>query len=137
VNGIRNFLKDFSGVYPDDPNSDIFKDMAVIGDDFHDMIEDYAKRYNVDMSDYLWYFHADEEGFTSIGGQFFKPPYERVKRIPVTPQMLADFSVTKKWKVDYPPHKIPKQRWDLTINRIIVISFIFGLVISFLWKIWS
>jgi hypothetical protein len=100
------------------------------------MIEKYAKKYNVDMSAYLWYFHTDEEGFNSIGGQFFKPPYERVTRIPVTPQMLADFIVTKKWKVDYPAHEIPKHRTDLIINKIILITFFAGLVIWLLLKIW-
>jgi hypothetical protein len=137
LNDIRNFLEDYSGVYPDDPNIDIFKDMGVVGDDFHEMIEKYAKRYNVDMSDYLWYFHADEEGSNSIGGQFFKPPYERVTRIPVTPQMLADFIVTKKWKVNYPSHDIPKQRTDLTINKIIVVTFFVGLGIWLLIKMWN
>jgi len=129
LNDIRNFLEDYSGVYPDDPDIDIFKDMGVVGNDFHEMIEKYSKLYDVDLSDYLWYFHADEEGFNGIGRHFFKPPYERVQRIPVTPQMLADFIVTKKWQVEYPPHDIPKQRTDLTINTIIVITVFVGLVI--------
>jgi hypothetical protein len=111
--------------------------MGVAGDDFHEMIEKYAKQYDVDMSDYLWYFHADEEGFNSIGRQFFKPPYERVERIPVTPQMLADFIATKKWKVAYPPHDIPKPRTDLTINKVILIAFIIGLGIWLLLKMWN
>ena len=62
------------------------------------------------MTDYLWYFHADEEGHSGIGQLFFKPPYEKVERIPVTPQMLADFIETKKWKVKYPEHDRPKSR---------------------------
>ena len=53
LNEIKNFLEDYSGVYPDDPNIGIFKGMGVVGDDFHDMIEKYANQYNVDMSDYL------------------------------------------------------------------------------------
>lgn len=130
---VRNFLEDYSGVYPERPDIDIFKDMGVVGDDFHEMIEKYAEKYNVDMSDYLWYFHADEEGH-SIGGQFFKPPYERVNRIPVTPQMLADFIVTKKWSLDYPPHEIPKHRTDLIINKVLVISFFIGLGIWLLLR---
>ena len=135
INEIRNFLEDYSGVYPDDPKIDIFKDMGVVGNDFHEMIEKYAKQYNVDMSDYLWYFHTDEEGSNSLGGQVFKPPYKRVDRIPVTPQMLADFIVTKKWQVDYPQHEIPKHRTDLTINKVIVIGFFVGVAIWLLLKI--
>lgn len=134
INDIRNFLEDYSGVYPDNPNIDIFKDMGVVGDDFHEMIEKYSEKYHVDMSDYLWYFHTNEEG-QSIGRTFFKPPYERVNRIPVTPQMLADFIVTKKWAVEYPKHEIPRQRKDLIINQAIVIVFIVGLVIWFIFRI--
>jgi flavin-dependent dehydrogenase len=126
INEIRNFLEDYSAVYADDPNIDIFKDLGIVGDDFHEMIEKYAWKYKIDMSGYIWYFHSNEEGH-SLGGQFFKPPYQRVDRIPVTPQMLADFIVTKKWMVDYPPHEIPKRRIDLTINKIIVIGFFLGL----------
>lgn len=111
--------------------------MGVVSEDFHEMIEKYSQKYNVDMSGYVWYFHTNEEGSNSIGGLFFKPPYKRVKRIPVTPQMLADFVVTKKWKVDYPPHEIPNHRTDLTINKIIVISFLIGFGIWLLLKMWN
>jgi len=130
---IRNFLEDYSGIYPESPNTDIFKDMGVVGDDFHEMIEKYSKKHQVDMSDYLWYFHTNEEG-QSIGGTFFKPPYERVSRIPVTPQMLADFILTKKWKVEYPKHEIPKQRTDLLINKIILIVFVIGTAILLVYR---
>lgn len=136
VDEIRNFLEDYSGVYPDDPDTDIFKDMGVVGDDFHEMIEKYAKKYQVDMSDYLWYFHTNEEG-QSFGGIFFRAPYKRVNRISVTPQMLADFIATKKWKVEYPRHEIPKQRMDLLIDRAILIAFIIGLAIWGIYKITS
>jgi len=134
INEIRNFLEDYSDVYADNPEIDIFKDMGVAGDDFHEMIENYSKDYQIDMSDYLWYFHANEEG-QSIGGLFFKPPYKRVQRIPVTPQMLADFIVTKKWKIEYPAHVIPKKRIDLIINKILLMILVFGLGIWVLLQI--
>lgn len=133
---ISNFLEDYSAVYDEDPHIDIYKDMHVIGDDFHEMIEDYSKQYKVDMSDYLWYFHAEEEGY-NVGGMFFKPPYKRVTRIPVTPQMLADFIMTKKWKVEYPDHEIPKRRIDLLINQILVIAGVIGLGIWIMFNVIS
>jgi len=135
INEVRNFLEDFSSIYPESPDTDIFKDMGIVGDDFHEMIEKYAKKYYIDMSHYLWYFHADEEGSYSIGGQFFKPPYELVERIPVTPKMLADFIVTKKWKIDYPAHQIPKHRTDLLINKIVLIVLLAALFIWIVLKI--
>ncbi|WP_417266103.1 DUF1493 family protein [Brumimicrobium sp.] len=128
INEIRNFLEDYSGVHADDPDMDIFKDMGIVGDDFHEMIEKYSEQYDVDMSGYLWYFHTDEEGNNFVGN-FIKPPNDRVKRIPVTPKMLSDFIETKKWQVEYPEHVIPKRRTDLLINQVIVIALLVGLIV--------
>lgn len=128
IDEISNFLEDYSGVLPEDPNIDIWKDMGVKGDDFHEMMDNYSKLYEVDLSNYLWYFHTDEEGY-GIGGLLSKPPYERVERIPVTPQMLADFIVTKKWNIDYPPHVFPEKRIDLKINVIVTILIAIGMCI--------
>lgn len=136
INEIRNFLEDYSGVYPDNEDTDIFKDMGVVGDDFHEMIEKFAKQYQVDMTDYLWYFHADEEG-QSIGGVFYKAPYQKVQRIPVTPKMLSYFIETKKWKIDYPKHDTPKSRPDLLINKIVVFSFFIGVLIWLAYKFFT
>jgi len=93
----------------------------MVGDDFHEMIEKYAKKYSVEMKGYLWYFHADEEsGWNNIGGWFFKPPYSRVARIPITPLMLTDFANRGKWDLQYPEHKLPKKRSDILINQILL-----------------
>ncbi|MBL7818955.1 MAG: DUF1493 family protein [Saprospiraceae bacterium] len=128
---IIRFLEELSGLDYDDiqPHTDIFKDLNIVGDDFHDMIEKFAKLYSVDMSNYPWYFHADEEGFNT-GSLFFKPPYQRVKRIPITPEMLTSFANTGSWDFKYPPHEIPKKRYDLLINRLI-----FGLCLIFMFFI--
>jgi hypothetical protein len=130
---IRNFLEDYSGVCSDDPNIDIFMDMNVTGDDFHEMIENYSNEYEVDMSEYLWYFHTNEEGI-SLGALGFKPPYARVKRIPVTPQMLADFIMTKKWSINYPEHNLPKRRYDIIFNQFVLVTFILGVILGLILK---
>jgi len=135
LNEIRNFLEDYSGVYPDNPNIDIWKDMHVTGDDFHEMIENYTKEYKIDMSSYLWYFHTDEEGHNFIGGLFFKPPYKRVKRIPITPKMLSDFVNLKEWNINYPDHKIPKKRYDLLINRLTILIIISIIILLGIYKL--
>lgn len=128
---IYNFLEDYSGVYPTSPTNDIFKELGITGDDFHEMIDDFSIRYEVDMADYLWYFHSNEEGGPGIGSFFFKPPYERVERVPVTPIMLASFIVSKKWTINYPEHSLPKYRIDLWISTFI---FIFAVVLAIvLW----
>ncbi|MDH7460766.1 DUF1493 family protein [Chitinophagaceae bacterium 26-R-25] len=105
-------------------DSDISNDLGCWGDDFHELIDEYALNFKVDMSSYLWYFHTEEEGYNSVGGSFFKPPNERVKHIPVTPQVLLDCANNGKWNIAYPPHALPKRRYDVLINQIVVLLFI-------------
>jgi len=126
---IIDFVKDISGIDEINPESDIFN-LGVVGDDFHEMIDEYSKRYEVDMTEYLWYFHADEEG-QSFGALFFKPPYRRVERIPITPRLLSEFATTKKWVINYPEHKLPNKRIDIIINQVLVLVFI--LIVLTIW----
>ena len=112
-----------------DPDSDIFDDFGCVGDDFHDMISDYANTFKVDMSKYLWYFHGDEEG-NGISMQIVDPPYKRVKRIPVTPEMLLEFANSGKWGIDYPDHNLPKRRYDILFNQILIVGLILYAIYS-------
>ncbi|MBD81562.1 MAG: hypothetical protein CL840_21770 [Crocinitomicaceae bacterium] len=116
-NEIIELVKQRSGYSKVNAESDIFHEVGMVGDDFHELIEEYAEKYQINMDDYLWYFHADEEG-QNFGGLFFKPPYDRVERIPITPNMLAEIAVIKKWNINYPEHTLPKYRYDLLINAI-------------------
>lgn len=115
-------------------NSDVFAEVGVSGDDCDDLMITYQKKYQVDMSEYLWYFHHEEEGsWNSIGGSFFQRPNERVKRIPITPKMLTEFANSKKWSVDYPEHNLPKYRYDIIINwSFIILLIILITIIIFL-----
>ena len=122
TNEIIEFVKKNTGLKNITSDTDIF-DVGVTGDDFHELIEDFAKTYSVDMKNYLWYFHADEEGHNT-GGLFFNPPYKRVERIPVTPSLLTEFANNGKWNINYPKHQIPKKRYDLLINSILLIAFV-------------
>jgi hypothetical protein len=122
---IVHFLIELSGRDDVTPNSDIFNDIHLVGDDFREMIEKFASKYSVDMTNYLWYFHADEEGgWNSLGGLFFDPPYKKINRIPVTPSMLTEFANKGKWDIHYPIHKLPTKRYDLIINQIVGILFL-------------
>ncbi|CAD5284775.1 MULTISPECIES: DUF1493 family protein [unclassified Imperialibacter] len=136
LSDIYSLIRDFISNEPINPNTDIFKDLWLVGDDFHELIEGYAKKFDVDMTSYLWYFHADEEGHNFPGGLFSAPPYERVKRIPVTPELLLEFARTGLWNFPYPEHSIPKRRYDLLINSgffwLIVVLIVLSLLI---WRI--
>lgn len=122
---IVSFIENKTGATKEEiaADTDIFNDLGVCGDNFHEMMDEYSTRFHADLSGYLWYFHCDEEeGWNSIGGEFFKPPYSRVKRIPVTPAMLLHFANEGKWSLQYPEHKLPKHRYDIWINTILVLS---------------
>ena len=118
---IIRFLKEETFEENVTSTTDIFNECGVSGDDFHELIEKYQKTFNVNMETYLWYFHADEEGNNFIGGSFFKPPYKRVNRIPITPKMLTEFGNIKKWEIEYPKLTLPKRRYDIIFNQIILI----------------
>ncbi|MEZ0540774.1 DUF1493 family protein [Fibrella arboris] len=102
---------------------DIERDLGCTGDDFHGLMQDYSSVFQVDMSSYLWYFHTGEEG-QNFGAAFFKSPPSRVDHIAVTPQLLVDVANKGHWDISYPPHKMPKRRYDILVNQLLVGVFI-------------
>ena len=127
-------ISNFTDQYEIKPDTDIYNDLRCVGDDFFELLEMYSKHFSVDMSAFLWYFHSDGEGPPGIGQEFFKPPYDRVERIPVTPAMLTEFANSGKWSIEYPPHQIPKIRWDIRIDLILVVCIAMGIVVYLLLK---
>ena len=102
------------------PDTDIFS-LGIYGDDMDEFLGSYHKKYNVNFDNYLWYFHNEEEinNNFSIGKIFFKPPYDSVERIPITPEILTKFANTKVWEIDYPEHQLPKYRYEMILDFII------------------
>ncbi|MBL7696955.1 MAG: DUF1493 family protein [Chitinophagaceae bacterium] len=113
------------------PDTDIFYDLDCVEDDFGDLMEKYSEKFGVDLANYIWFFHCDEEG-QNFGGMFFKPPYARVDRIPLTPKILLLYANTGIWNMTYPRHRIPRKRLDILINKIIVGLFLVFLLYYFL-----
>jgi hypothetical protein len=97
-------------------DTDIFGPEGLHGDDCDAMLADFAKRFDVDMSGYLWYFHHAEEASFNPGGLLFKPPNTRVARIPVTPELLLEAAAQHRWPVSYPSHSLPRHRYDMWLN---------------------
>ena len=116
------------------PETTLQNDLGIWGDDMDEVLGDYAKRFSVDMSSYLWYFHTGEEG-QNLGSLFFKPPNARVLQIPITVCMLRDFANSGRWSVIYPEHTLPKHRVDITINRIIAVALL-GVLATWLLAKW-
>jgi hypothetical protein len=135
IDNIIEFLKNFTGNDGISPDSEICDGIGITGDDFHEMIDAYSKQFNVDISQYLWYFHTEDEGSFSIGGLLFTPPFKRVKRIRVTVKNLLDFANCGKWKIEYPDHKLPKRRYDLIFNLLIIVGLLIWGLISIIYHV--
>ncbi|GHB59342.1 hypothetical protein GCM10008107_05610 [Psychrosphaera saromensis] len=109
------------------PDSDLFEDFGVFGDDLFELVEVFAENYSVKVDDFLWYFHSPEEA-SSLFGIIFLPPNKRVARIPITPDMLVQYANQKCWGLEYPAHEIPKRRWDLLLSKLLFIALLIALV---------
>src|SRR5690606_36056614 len=129
IDEIQSFIADKTGcdIIEVTEDCDIHNDLGCTGDDFNELMQVYSSTFNVKMDTYLWYFHMDEEG-QNFGGTFFKPPNERVEHIPVTPQLLLDFANKGSWDITYPEHKLPKRRYDMIINQVLVGLFVAYLI---------
>jgi hypothetical protein len=83
------------------PASDILEELGITGDDTDELLQKYARLYNVNMDGYLWYFHTEEEGMKI----FPVHAYERLGgKLPITLNLLADFANKGKWDYPYPEH---------------------------------
>lgn len=127
---VFDLIEEKSGQRPCSKNSDIVSEMSIWGDDLAELLEAFAARYNVDMSNYLWYFHTGDEG-TNILSFLFKPPNKRVQRIPIAPGLLIKSAESHLWQVAYPEHIMPKRRWDLLAGWIVIACIIVILVLLF------
>jgi hypothetical protein len=109
------------------PDSDLFEDFGVFGDDLFELVEVFAENYSVKVDDFLWYFHSPEEA-SSLFGIIFPPPNKRVSRIPITPDMLVQYANKKYWGLKYPTHEIPNRRWDILLSQLLLITLLIALV---------
>ena len=122
------FVRVMSGqeiALPDD--ADLFDCLGIDGDDAFEFMDAFATRFSVDIGNYIWYFHHGEEGL-NFGGFFFRPPYRRVKREPITLNILSEAMITQEWPLRYPAHELPKIRWDLRLNLLFFFAYLIYLL---------
>ena len=135
IEDIYNFIEKECGIEAGklSPDSDIFGDFGVYGDDFDDLMSAYSKEFGVNLDAYVWYFHSCEE-VSSPFAFIFPPPNRRVSRIIITPALLVKCANLKSWAVTYPVHTLPKRRWDILVLQIFfVLAGLAGLIIGF-WR---
>lgn len=105
-------------------DTDLFVTFDISADTCEDFIQAFASKFKVDLADYCWYFHHGEAGL-NIGGFLVAPPYKRVERIAITPEILRSSATKRRWKIKYPEHQLPKKRWDMIINKAILFLVFF------------
>jgi len=129
---LADWFEEFWGeTLPDGGATDLFERFGIDGDDADNFMEAFASRFEVNAENFLWYFHHSDEG-ANFGALLFKPIYERVKRIPITPDMLVKAIEIKQWPVVYPPHEAPPVRWDIRVNQLVIAIFVVALALL-LW----
>jgi hypothetical protein len=121
LDDVLAFVRRKTGRPDAEPGHDIFEDLGCRAKDFTKLVESFSLRFGADVSAYRWYFHTNEEDH-SIGGMFYKPPFERVQRIPVTTEMLWKMANAGYWNIEYPEHEIPSSRVDFLINILLFIA---------------
>ncbi|MFC3077718.1 hypothetical protein ACFODL_06420 [Phenylobacterium terrae] len=117
---------------PREGDADLFDRFGICGDDASDFMDAFGARFDVTGDEYLWYFHHEEEGW-NFGALFFAPPNRRVERIPITPDILVRAIETGRWPVQYPPHALPKVRWDIRLNQSMLLVPLAGAAL-WLWR---
>jgi hypothetical protein len=108
--------------------TDLHGDLGLILPDLDEFLAEFAERFSVDLSGFLWYFHTDEDG-VSPGRLFFAAPQDRVTRIPLRLALLYRAAELGRWPVDYPKHSLPPRRWDIVVNQCLAVA-------AALWLLW-
>lgn len=100
------------------PSDRLEEDLGITGDDYFELIEEFSKRFEVNIDAFIWYFHCHEEAFNP-GALFFPPPSRQVERIAITVHDLFRFASVGRWAIDYPPHRLAKRRYDIYITWVL------------------
>ena len=118
---LADWFEEFWGEQlPTGDDIDLFERFGIEGDDASGFMDSFAAHFDVDGQNYRWYFHHRDEG-TNFGALCFAPPYRRVQRIPITPNILIEAVETKRWPLEYPPHQMSTVRWDIRVNQLLFV----------------
>ena len=99
------------------------------GDDAFELIEGFGEAFGVDLSGYVWEFHHNDEGTLLSPHPFIRSPHQRVQRIPLTAAMLAGFTKSGEWHLDYPAYR-PRPRYDIWFSPVhIVVALMVALLL--------
>jgi acyl carrier protein len=105
------------------PDISLLDDLGVDGDQFDELMGEFAERFGVDMSGYLWYFHHGADDGPDPADLFFRP--QSYDQITVTPRLLLESANAGRWLVEYPPHRAPQRGYHRSaISCLLLMLFL-------------
>jgi hypothetical protein len=115
--------------------SDIFVANGIEGDDADELVDDFAKRFDVDMThfyehDYFHYVANEPPGHRRvlpIDTQGKVVPF-----IPISLDMLVTSAEAGKWVLDYPEHTV-RMSLRSRLARPVFAVFFLGALTAYLW----
>jgi hypothetical protein len=100
---IRTFVHEQTGL-PHDmaPGTDVVDDARIYGDDVWELVEEFARRFNVRMDGFRWHHHSGPEGCNPLW-LVFKPWWAHKTHVPIRLSDLVESARRGVWVVRYPP----------------------------------
>ena len=83
------------------PQTRVWEDLKLYGDDVAELIAAFGKRFNVDVSGYRWYHHTGPEGCSPLW-LLRKPWWARKTQIPIAVRDLVESARRGRWSIRYP-----------------------------------
>jgi hypothetical protein len=83
------------------PGTDVVDDAKIYGDDVWELVEEFSKRFKVEMRDFRWYHHSGPEGCNPLW-LFYRPRWVRDTHVPIRLSDLIEAARCGVWSVQYP-----------------------------------
>jgi len=87
---------------PDMPEgADLVEAARIYGDDVCEFVEDFGRRFNVDVTGFRWEHHTGPEGCNPLW-LLFPPRWTRLPNLPIRTIDLIDSARDGRWSIRYP-----------------------------------
>ncbi len=85
-------------------DTDVVNDGKIYGDDVWALVDEFSKRFNVEMRDLRWYHHTGPEGCNPLW-LFYRPLWNRKTHVPIRLSDLIESSRRGVWGIKYPENE--------------------------------
>jgi hypothetical protein len=115
--------------------TDLVYDAGICGDDLWELVDEFARRFDVRMDGFRWYHHSAPEGCNPLW-LLFKPWWARKTRVPIRLSDLVMSARSGEWGVQYPeseaePAETEEDRHHTRIGCAIMAGVVFVIAATF------